>query len=72
MIFVASMKLPGQPVHEEQWNGAWQAALLMHEMDIHLFEAVDSDASLEVWERVELPFLCAPVERGLPMPFSDT
>jgi hypothetical protein len=67
MIFVASMKLPRPAVHEQEWNGAWHAALLMDKVDIQRLEAIDSDLSGKLWKRIELPFFCAPVQLRLPV-----
>lgn len=52
---------------EEQRNSAFHATLLVDEMDIQWFEAVDLDCCFEIGQPVELGFLRPPVIFILPV-----
>ena len=54
-------------MREEQRNCTIYIALLVYEMNIQRFEAVDLNRSLEIWELIELSFLLPPIEFFLPV-----
>lgn len=47
---------------EEERNCTIYTALLVHEMSVQRFEAVDVYSGLEVWQLIELSFLLPPIE----------
>ncbi len=49
-------------MREEQRDCTVYIALLVHEMYIQRFEAVDLYGGLEVWQLVELSFLLSPIK----------
>ncbi len=47
---------------EEERNCTIYIALLVHEMNVQRFEAVDVYRGLEIWQLIELSFLLPPIE----------
>ncbi len=54
-------------MHEQEWYGARDVALLVQEVDRDWFKAADSDLGLELRKFVEFLFLSSPAEPGFPM-----
>ena len=54
-------------VDEEERNGSFYVALLVYEMHVDRSMLVNIDLNFVVRQRVELGFVCSPVELGAPM-----
>lgn len=52
---------------KEQRDCSLYIALLIHEVYIQTFEAVDLNCSLEIWEFIELSFLLPPIKLFSPV-----
>ena len=54
-------------VDEEERNGSFYVALLVYEMHVDRSMLVNIDLNFVVRQRVELGFVCSPVELGAPV-----